>query len=48
MWALSMFMTESMVAGWGTIGIVGYLSDLLIRWFGHQVLPWRKTSYGLG
>lgn len=47
-WAHSMFMSESIVAGMATIGILGYLSDLLIRWFGHQVLPWRKTSYGLG
>jgi ABC-type nitrate/sulfonate/bicarbonate transport system permease component len=47
-WAHSMFMSESIVAGMATIGILGYLSDLLLRWIGRKVLPWRKTSYGLG
>jgi len=47
-WAHSMFMSESIVAGMATIGILGYLSDLLIRWLGRKALPWRKTSYGLG
>jgi ABC-type nitrate/sulfonate/bicarbonate transport system permease component len=41
-------MSESIVAGMATIGILGYLSDLLIRWIGRKALPWRKTSYGLG
>jgi ABC-type nitrate/sulfonate/bicarbonate transport system permease component len=47
-WAHSMFMSESIVAGMATIGILGYLSDLLLRWIGRKALPWRKTSYGLG
>lgn len=47
-WAHSMFMSESIVAGMATIGFLGYLSDLLIRWIGRKALPWRKTSYGLG
>ena len=47
-WAHSMFMSESIVAGMVTIGIFGYLSDLLIRAIGRRMLPWRKVSYGLG
>jgi ABC-type nitrate/sulfonate/bicarbonate transport system permease component len=47
-WAHSMFMSESIVAGMVTIGLLGYLSDVFIRSIGNRMLPWRKTYYGLG
>jgi ABC-type nitrate/sulfonate/bicarbonate transport system permease component len=47
-WARSMFLSDNVVAGMATIGILGYLSDISIRAIGRWVLPWKKTSYGLG
>ena len=47
-WAHSMLLSEDIIAGMATIGLLGYLSDVLIRFIGNCALPWRKTSYGLG
>ena len=47
-WAHSMFLSESIVAGMVTIGLLGYLSDVLIRAVGQWMLPWQRSSYGLG
>jgi len=47
-WAHSMFLSESIVAGMATIGLLGYLSDAILRLIGNRVLPWRRSSYGLG
>jgi ABC-type nitrate/sulfonate/bicarbonate transport system permease component len=47
-WAHSMLLSENIIAGMATIGFLGYLSDVLIRFIGNQILPWRKASYGLG
>jgi len=47
-WAHSMLLSEQILAGMVTIGFLGYLTDVLIRFIGQRILPWKRASYGLG
>ncbi|MCC6776880.1 MAG: ABC transporter permease [Hyphomicrobiales bacterium] len=45
--AYNLVQYPTIVIGMATLGIIGYASSALVRWFGHRLMAWREQRFGL-
>jgi NitT/TauT family transport system permease protein len=44
--AYNLVQYPTIVIGMATLGIIGYASSALVRWFGNRLMAWREQRFG--